>query len=167
MKNMHKFAGVALALVGMAAMASAQTNGSKGFSVRLGAQFPKAGDSSFAAGVDYKFKSFDVPQARNEYLSYLGASVDYYGKNGNDRNLPVALTYNVRSQNIVFSAGLGVDFATRDGKAKDGLAGQLGVAYEFGVREGMTPSPIFVSAKYYFANLVDLSGLAVYIGYRF
>ena len=167
MKNTNRLAGVALAAVCLAATASAQTNGPKGISVRLGAQFPKVGDSSFAAGLDYKFKEFAVPQARNEYVSYLGASLDYYGKDGDNRNIPLALTYNVRAQQLVFSAGLGVDFSTYRGDDKTGLAGQIGVAYEFGQKEGVTPNPLFVSAKYYFANQVDLGGFAIYVGYRF
>lgn len=158
--------GLAVLVLGVAGAASAQTNGPSGISGRIGAHFPRVGDTNFGIGLDYKFPSVDVPDARGGYVSYLGASVDWYGRNDN-WNIPLAVTYNVRNNQLVFGAGIGVDFYKRGGDSKAGLGGQLSATYEF-ARSGETAyNPFFVQAKYFFANQSDLSGFGLYAGYRF
>lgn len=155
----------ACALVGMAA---AQTNGPSGFSGRVGAFFPRVGDTNFGAGLDYKFSTVPVDPARGAYASYLGASVDYYGRS-NSYNVPLALTYNVRANQLVFSGGVGFDFWKRGGDTGTGLGGQVSATYEFGGTGSATGTgaPIFIQAKYFFANEGDLSGFGLYLGVRF
>lgn len=167
MKNFTKAGIVALAAA-FAGVASAQTNGPTGISVRLGAVFPNTGDTLFAGGADYKFSNFSVDQARPGYLSYLGVSLDYYGKDSNRYNIPLALTYNIRANQAVFSAGVGVDFSRVPGRDSNAnFGGQVGVAYEFGNADpALNRNPIFVQAKYFFTK-ESLNGLGVYVGIRF
>jgi len=159
--------GVAAAALMMVGVASAQTNGPSGISARLGAVWPNVGDSVFAAGLDYKLASAPTAPARGSYLTYVGFSLDYYSRNSDNYNVPVAVTYNIRNNQFVLSAGIGVDFSNADGDGKTGLGGQLAATYEFGSNEGVTPNPLFVQAKYFFANEPDLSGFGLYLGYRF
>ncbi len=159
------------ALAALASAASAQTNGPTGFSARLGL-FVATNDSSFstgfAGGVDYKISSFGVRAPGEGLQSYLGVSADYYGDGGTS-NIPVALTYNVRSGALVYSAGIGVDFYNID-KLNNGtgtsLGGQVGIAYEFG-NAGRVDKPLFVAAKYFITRKSDLGGFGLYVGYRF
>lgn len=154
-------------LSGVAATASAQTNGSNGLSARVGVFLPTDTinfSSAFAAGIDYKLRSFRLRTPAEGTQSYLGVSVDYYGNNDNS-NIPVALTYNVRSGQIVYSAGVGVDFRAGDDTGTS-LGGQVGIAYEFG-SAGRAANPIFVQAKYFLTDKSDLSGFGLYLGYRF
>jgi len=158
--------GVAILALSIAGVASAQTNSPSGFSGRLGAHFPRVGDTNLAAGLDYKFPAVPVDPARGGYLSYLGASVDYYGRS-NAFNVPVAVTYNVRVNQAVFSAGVGLDVYRAGGRTSTGLGGQLAATYEFGQATETRVNPIFVQAKYFFANQSNLSGLGLYVGVRF
>lgn len=153
-------------LVAVGAVASAQTNGPQGLSARIGWFFPRVGDNDFSAGLDYKFSNVPVEPARGEYLSYLGLTADYYGRS-NAYNIPIAVTYNARVNQLVFSGGVGVDVYRRFGESKAGLGAQIGVAYEFGPETGTARNPVFLQAKYFFANNSDLNGLAVYVGVRF
>ncbi|RYG34818.1 hypothetical protein EON81_14495 [bacterium] len=168
MKNFTKAGIVALAAA-FAGVAAAQTNGPTGISARVGVQFPRVGDTVFAAGLDYKFSNFSVDQARPGYLSYLGLSADYYGKS-NRYNIPLAVTYNIRANQVVFSAGIGLDIYKRGGggNSDTSLGGQVGIAYEFGQSDTNTNAkPIFVQAKYFFTKDSDLGGLGLYLGVRF
>jgi hypothetical protein len=152
-----------LSALAIVAAACAQSNGPKGFSARLGAQFARGGDSNLAFGLDYKLNKVSVGNYGEENPSYVGLSVDYYGRSGY-YNIPLAVTYNVRATQLVFSAGLGIDIY-RFGSYKSGFGGQLGVQYEIG--QSNSANPLFVGAKYFFANESDLSGLGIYAGYRF
>lgn len=158
------------ALTGVAATSSAQTNGPTGVSARVGVFFPTddlAFSTAFSAGVDYKFKSFSLKSPGEGLQSYLGASLDYYGSDGSS-NVPLALTYNVRSGSLVYSAGIGVDFydVDRSGDTGTSLGGQIGIAYEFS-NVGRIDNPIFVSAKYFLTDRSELSGFGLYVGVRF
>jgi len=150
----------------LAGAALAQTNGPTGLSVRAGAHWPNVGDVNFGVGVDYKFKSVYAEPARGAYLSYFGASADWYG-DGDNWNLPLAVTYNARANNLVFSAGVGWDFSRNDGDDDSGLGAQVGVSYEFGDTATPGTTPFFVQAKYFFAHDTDLSGFGLYAGVRF
>ena len=155
------------AFTGVAASAAAQTNGPSGFSARLGLFIPT--DSSdlgttFAGGLDYKISNFSVRAPGEGLQSYLGVSVDYYGDSGTS-NVPLHLTYNVRSGNIVYNAGIGVDFRAGDDTGTS-LGGRVGIAYEFG-NAGRLDKPIFVQANYFLSDKSTLSGFGVYVGYRF
>lgn len=158
------------ALAALAAAAPAQTNGPTGFSARLGI-FLATNDSSFstafAGGIDYKINQFNVTSPGEGLQSYLGVSADYYGS-GNSSNIPLALTYNVRSGDLVYSAGIGVDFYNVDRLDETGtsLGGQVGIAYEFG-NAGRVDKPLFVAAKYFITRKSDLGGFGLYVGYRF
>lgn len=168
MKNAAK-GFVTTLLVSAVAMGMAQTNGPKDFSLRLGAQFPRVGgDTNLAAGVDFKLPQFGAPAARGSYVSYFGLSGDYYGKNDN-YNIPLAATYNVRSDQLVFSGGVGIDFSRRFGSSTSGFGAQVAATYEFAGTGGKTGTgaPIFVQAKYFFANQTEQSGFAFYVGVRF
>lgn len=157
----------AVALCGVAATAGAQTNGPKGISARVGLFVPtndRYFSTAFAAGIDYKFPTIGVKSPGEGLQSYLGASVDYYG-NGDGNNIPVALTYNVRSGSIVYNAGIGIDFYSGD-RTGTSLGGQVGITYEFG--SGATVNnPLFVQAKYFITRESALNGFGVYLGYRF
>ncbi|HEY0866820.1 MAG TPA: hypothetical protein VGE01_05565, partial [Fimbriimonas sp.] len=153
--------------MGVVGIASAQTNGPSGFSGRIGAHWPNVGDANLALGLDYKFQSVPVEQARRAYWSYLGASIDYYGRNGDNYNIPLALTYNVRNNQFVFSAGLGWDFLREGGDDDSGLGAQLAASYDFGETDVPGETPFFVQAKYFFAHDTDLSGFGLYLGARF
>ena len=165
-RNLASFV-AAVALCGVAATAGAQTNGPKGISARIGVAIPtdtRYFGSAFAAGIDYKFPTIGVKSPGEGLQSYLGASVDYYG-NGDGNNIPVALTYNVRSGSIVYNAGIGVDFYSAD-KNGTSLGGQVGISYEFG--HGATlNNPLFVQAKYFITRESALNSFGLYVGYRF
>lgn len=166
-----KMAGVA-AVLGFVGVAGAQTNGPAGISARLGVFFPTsdvaraASKNWFAFGADYKLQGVNVAPARGEYASYLSISGDFYEK-GNLRAIPVAVNYNVRAQQLVFSGGIGMDFVRIGSSDKSGFAGQLGATYEFANSGKTTVNPFFVQAKYFFSSKSDLNGFGLYLGYRF
>lgn len=153
-----------------AAVAGAQTNGPSGFSVRLGAFFPTSSvaralnNTWFTGGLDYKITRYSVDAPTEDTLSYLSLSADYYESKG-VRNIPVALHYNIRNGQFVYSAGVGADFR-RIGGDGVGLHGQLSAAYEF-ANANSPNTPFFVQAKYFFASKSVLNGLGVYFGWRF
>ncbi len=156
-----------VALAGVAATAGAQTNGPLGISARVGVFIPTNDanfSTAFAAGIDYKISSFSVRSPGEGLQSYLGASLDYYGDGGHN-NIPLHLTYNVRSGNIVYHAGVGIDFYAGDDTGTS-LGGQVGIAYEFG-HAGSANKPLFVQANYFITRKSELSGFGVYVGYRF
>ncbi len=159
-------------VAGVAAIATAsmaQTNGPSGVSVRLGAFFPTNSASRalnstwFAGGLDYKLKAYSVAAASESTRAYLSISADYYESHGS-RDIPVALNYNLRQDQFVYSVGIGPDFRRLGTDGRVGISGQLGVAYDFG---NNTQTPFFVSAKYYFASKNELSGVGAYVGMRF
>ena len=155
------------ALSGAAAIANAQTNGPLGLSARLGLFVPTDNvdfSTAFAAGIDYKISNFSVRAPGEGLQSYLGVSLDYYGNNDNS-NVPLHLTYNVRSGNIVYNAGIGVDFRAGNDTGTS-LGGRVGIAYEFG-NSGRMDKPIFVQANYFLTDKSSLSGFGLYVGYRF
>ncbi len=159
------------ALSGVAATAGAQTNGPTGFSARLGLFLPTE-DNVFSStifnfGADYKLNNFNLKSPSEGLQSYLGLTADYYFGNGSS-NIPVALTYNVRSGNIVYHAGIGIDFYNIDDTddTGTGLGGQVGIAYEFG-NAGRVDKPLFVQAKYFITRKSELNGFGLYVGYRF
>lgn len=169
--HLATFAAVA-ALAGVAATAGAQTNGPTGFSARLGIFLPtdsnKIGSSTwFNLGADYKLNKFNVNAPAEGTQSYLGLSADYYFS-GSNSNVPLAVTYNIRQGQLVYSAGIGADFYNIDDISKTGtsLGGQVAVAYEFGHVDRMD-KPLFVQAKYFITRHSELSGFGVYLGYRF
>jgi len=171
MNNFGKLAMMA-AVLGVAGVAGAQTNGPTGLSARLGVFFPtsdlaqSAGKSWFGFGADYKLNSVNVAPARGEYMSYLSISADYYEKSGL-RAIPVAVNYNVRAAQLVFSGGVGIDFVRVGNNDDSGFAGQLGATYEFANSGKTTMNPFFLQAKYYFSSKSDLNGFGIYAGYRF
>lgn len=169
-RNLAALAAVA-ALAGVATTASAQTNGPTGFSARLGIFLPTQ-DNVFSStifnfGVDYKLTNFNVRSPGEGLQAYVGLTADYYYGNGSS-NLPLAVTYNVRSGNIVYHAGIGVDFYDIDdtNDTGTGIGGQVGIAYEFG-NAGRVDKPLFVQAKYFLTRKSELNGFGVYLGYRF
>jgi len=159
--------GVAGACVGAA---GAQTNGPSGFSARIGGFFPTnslasdIGGTWFAFGVDYKLNALSVSLPQTATQSYFGLSADYYA-HGGDNTIPVAFTYNLRQNQMVFSAGIGPEFRNASDLTDNGvgLSGQVGFTYEF----GNTPTPFFVQAKYFLSSRSELSGFGVYAGLRF
>lgn len=161
------------ALSGVAAVASAQTNGPTGLSARVGIFLPTdrfATDISatwFNFGLDYKISKFNVSAPAEGLQSYLGLSADYYAASGTS-NVPIALTYNLRQNNFVYSAGIGADFYNLDDVNETGtsLGGQVGVAYEFG-NAGRVDKPLFVQAKYFITRKSQLNGFGIYFGVRF
>ena len=160
-------AGVAALLVAVPSAASAQTNGPTGISARIGLFFPTSnlarnlGQNWFAFGADYKLNTANMSAPTEDTLAYLSVSADYYTKGGSSA-LPIALNYNVRASQIVWSAGIGLDIV-RFGANTSGFAAQVGAAYEF----GPGPTPFFVQAKYFFSSKSDLNGFGVFLGARF
>jgi len=167
MKSLIKGSLTTLALAAVA-LSIAQTNGPQGFSLRAGAAFPQAGSTNLALGVDFKLPQFGAPAARGVYASYFGISGDWYG-NGDRWNIPIAATYNVRNNNLVFSGGVGIDWEHNNGDTNTGLGFQVGATYEFQntMSKTGTGAPIFLQAKYFFARDSDLSGFGLYLGVRF
>jgi len=171
---MKKTTFVGLIILAMAVFgtgfANAQTNGPTGISVRLGAYFPTNSLGSdlastwFAGGIDYKLNTLSVKAPITNTEGYFGISADYYG-HGGDNDIPVALTYNLRQGQIVFSAGIGPDFRNATDLTDNGvgIAEQVGIAYEF----VHSYTPVFIAAKYFFASKPELSGAGVYLGIRF
>ncbi|AIE86925.1 hypothetical protein [Fimbriimonas ginsengisoli] len=163
-------AAVAASVLACVGVANAQTNGPSGISARIGVFFPTndlardIGKTWFAFGADYKLKEIPAPEA-NGHVSYISITGDYYEKDG-VRAIPIALNYNIRVNQLVFSAGLGVDFV-RIGTSSTGLSGQLGATYEFANSGSTSYNPFFVQAKYFFSSKSDLNGFGVYAGYRF
>lgn len=163
---------VVAGVLAIAGAASAQTNGPAGISARLGVFFPtqdaaqSIGKTWFAGGLDYKLSSIPLSPTRGEYTSYLSVSGDYYEKSGL-RAIPVALNYNVRVNQVVFSGGIGADFVRVADDDSSGFAGQLGVSYEFANSGKTAYNPFFVQAKYFFSSKSDLNGVGLYVGYRF
>ncbi|HEY0868207.1 MAG TPA: hypothetical protein VGE01_12550 [Fimbriimonas sp.] len=151
----------------LAAFATAQTSGPSGVSARIGAVWPSEGDTLFGIGLDYKFQSVPVEPARNAYWSYLGASIDYYGEDGDNYNIPLAITYNVRSNQLVFAAGLSYNFLRLGGNDDNGLGATLSASYDFGESEVPGQTPFFVQAKYFFTPDSDANALGLYLGARF
>lgn len=173
-KSYFAKAGVAAVVMMGAGLAAAQTNGPSGFSARLGLFLPSdrfardIGDTWFAGGLDYKLNTMSVPSPNNLNPAYVGLSADFYSRGGAS-NLPLAVTYNVRSGQLVWSAGLGVDFYNIDNPSESGtsLGGQVGVGYEFAQAGTMPVNPIFVQAKYFFTRDSRLNGFGLYVGVRF
>ena len=170
-RNWIAKAGVVAVALGVAGAASAQTNGPSGISARIGVFFPTddlakdLGKTWFGFGADYKITRYSVDAPTSDTLSYISISADYYEKGGT-RSIPVAVNYNVRNGQLVWSAGLGVDFVRLPADNSLGLSGQLGATYEF--KNGSAPyNPFFVQAKYFFSSKSELNGFGVYAGYRF
>jgi hypothetical protein len=158
-----------LAAISCVSMAGAQTNGPTGISVRLGGFVPTNNLASdlgtwFGVGVDYKLNTLSATAPITNTEGYFGLSADYYS-HGSDNDVPVALTYNLRQGQMVWSVGLGPEFRNAGDLTSTGvgLAEQIGVAYEF----GHTHTPFFISAKYYFSSEPELSGFGFYVGARF
>jgi hypothetical protein len=149
-----------LAALSVAGAAAAQT----GFSARIGVFFRSSDSTGFTFGGDYRLQSVSIDN-QGQYPSYLGVSADYYSRGGAGWNLPIALTYNVRVQQLLFSAGAGLDLYRLDGDTKTGFGGQIGVNYDFA--SSNIGNPVYVGAKYFLASDADRSGLALYVGYRF
>ena len=166
-KSWLAMAGVAALLAVVPSAASAQTNGPTGISARIGFFLPTAqlarnlGQNWFAFGADYKLNTANMAAPTEDTLAYLSISGDYYSK-GNASAMPIALNYNVRASQIVWSAGVGLDMV-RLGTNTTGFAAQVGAAYEF----GPGPTPFFVQAKYFFSSKTDLNGFGIFLGARF
>ncbi len=163
--------GVVAGLAMAGGVASAQSNGPTGISVRLGVFLPTGtvgeniGHTWFAGGLDYKINTVPVsaPTAYAGMPSYLSISGDYYEKGG-DRAIPVVLNYNLRVKNYVFAVGLGAeDTSYSGGSSTIGFAGQVAASYDF---TGMT-LPVFLQAKYFFSGKDEFRGVGLFVGARF
>ena len=164
--------GMAMAAIAAASigLASAQTNGPSGVSVRVGLFMPSnslasdLGSTWFGFGVDYKLNAMSASTPITSRDAYFGLSADYYS-HGSDNDVPVALTYNMRQGQMVWSAGIGPDFRNSGDLTSTGigLGEQVAFTYEF----GSSPTPIFVQAKYFFSSKPELSGFGVFLGARF
>jgi hypothetical protein len=155
--------GAVAAAAAVMGIAGAQSTPS-GLSVRLGAFLPtnsQASDLShtwFSFGADFKLSSMSasVPVVGTE--SYFGISADYYS-HGNDGDIPVALTYNVKQGPVAFAVGVGPDFRNSGDltSAGVGIGEQVSVSYEI----SKIAMPIFIEAKYFIASKPELSGFGV------
>ena len=151
-------------------MAAAQSNGPSGISVRVGGFFPTnslatdLGSSWIGFGVDYKLNSFSAKDPAPGSGSYWGLSADFYS-HGSDNDLPVALTYNIRQGQFVYSAGIGPDFRNSTDLTGNGvgISEQLAASYDFSTGS----IPLFLQAKYFFSSRPELSGFGIYLGARF
>jgi hypothetical protein len=163
--------GVVAGLAMMGAVASAQSNGPLGISARIGVFLPTGtvgenlGHTWFAAGLDYKINTVPVttPTQYAGLPSYLSFSADYYEKDS-DYAIPVALNYNIRVKQFVFSAGIGAE-ATQNGGGNStiGLAGQVAAAYDITT----LPVPVFLQAKYFISGKNEFRGVGLFAGVRF
>jgi hypothetical protein len=150
--------------------AGAQTNGPTGLSARIGGFLPTNSLASdidstwFGFGLDYKLKAMSASTPFTNTEAYFGISADYYAAGG-DSDIPVALTYNVRQGQCVFSAGIGPEFRNSGDLTSTGVgvAEQIAFTYEF----GHSYTPIFIQAKYFFSSEPELSGFGIYLGARF
>jgi len=168
-KMYMKLGMIAVAGASMAA-ANAQSNGASGLSARVGVFFPSnnlaqnLSSTWFVFGADLKLSGFGASVPGTGLNSYLGLSADYY-YHGSDSDIPVALTYNLRAGQMVYSAGIGPDFRNSGDLTSTGvgIGEQVAATYEF----GNMPTPMFIQAKYFFSSRPELSGFGVYLGIRF
>jgi hypothetical protein len=155
--------------IGVGAAAMAQTNGPTGFSARLGIFFPTNSDSRDVAstwlgfGADYKIATQSVSSVTPGNPAYLSISGDWYGSH-DVSSVPLALNYNVRSDQLVWSVGLGPEFRHLGGDNAVGISGQVGVAYDLA---NNTTTPVFIQGKYFLSSKSELSGFGLYVGVRF
>ncbi len=166
--------GVAVCL----ASASAQSGQPSGISARIGLFLPSnkaaedEGTTWLSFGLDYRFNQSNAPAMvmRNGTGTFYSLSVDYYDKGGY-RNIPIAVNYNVRAQQLIFTAGAGGCIETAADHETIGLGFQIAVTYEFtGSAQTigqMNQKPFFLQAKYFLASDSALDGLGVYVGMRF
>jgi len=151
-------------------VAGAQSNGPSGISVRLGTFLPTNNLASdlgtwFGFGIDYKLNAMTAESSTlPNTQSYFGISADYYSHGANN-DVPVALTYNIRQGQMVYSGGIGPDFRNSGDLTSTGvgLGEQISATYEF----SHSSNPIFIQAKYFFSSKPELSGFGLYLGARF
>lgn len=169
--NRTTLVGLATAITAVACvnLAGAQSNGPTGISVRIGGFVPTNNLASdlgtwFGFGADYKLNALSASTPITNTEAYFGLSADYYA-HGSDNDIPVALTYNLRQGQIVWSAGIGPEFRNSTDLTSTGvgLSEQLGVTYEL----GHSRTPFFVQAKYFFSSEPELSGFGFFVGARF
>lgn len=160
-------------VLGGVGAAGAQMSGQSGVSGRIGYFLPTnsaaGGGNWLSFGADYRLNSVSAPAMtmRSGTSTFVTLSGDYYN-HGGFRNIPVAFNYNVRSMQLIFSAGVGVGFQTVYDHETIDLGGQIGATYEFSSGRGMrTGSTFFVQAKYFLASNSLLDGLGLYVGMRF
>jgi hypothetical protein len=93
----------------------------------------------------------------------LSISADYYERD-DSRDIPIALNYNIRAKQFVFSAGLGPEIDHENGGSDTvGLGGQVGAAYDL----TKFPTPVFLQAKYFVSGKEAFRGFGLYAGVRF
>jgi hypothetical protein len=146
--------------------ANAQINPQQ-LSVRLGVFVPTTrslGANWFALGADYRIPRFQTatPTPAGATTSFLSFSADYYERGGRQA-IPVVANYNVRAGELIFTAGAGIDFVRVVGDQAIGLAGQLGVTYDFPGAQ----NPLFVQGKYFLSSRESLRGFGLFAGVRF
>jgi len=159
-------------IFGCVGMAGAQTNGPTGLSARIGVFFPTSNLARdlaaqwFAFGADYKLQNYSTGTVGQGMPSYISVSADYYQK-GDTSAIPIAVNYNVRSGQLVFAAGVGVDFMRVLGNGTTGIGGQVAATYEFAQSGKTNSTPFFIQAKYFLSSKSDLNGFGVFLGVRF
>ncbi len=140
-----------------------------GINLRLGVFLPSdsatqevAGDTWFAAGVDYKIKDMDFGSG-SQVRYALGLSVDWAEKSS-VRSLPVLLTLTgSQGQGVYWLAGAGVSFNKFGSENETKFAYTVGIGYEF--KSGM--NPISVEARFQGNARSELNGIGVFAGFRF
>ena len=184
LKNMKKYILPILALgLGAGSLQSVVAAEEKpmGLSVRVGAAFPtsrslsdkdadadapRIGSVGFAAGIEYELKLFD--EKKEDTTGGISISVDGYGGN-RFSNFPVLVNYTGRTDQFIYSAGLGygsgrVKFDDPVGSStRNRFAYQASVGYEF----SKGPNPMFVEARWYGSAERRLNAIAAMVGIRF
>lgn len=172
MKQITGKAALAAIFIGGVALANAQSNGPTGLSARIGAFFPTNTTASdlaptwFGFGADYKLNNYGMGTVGKGMPAFLSLSADFYEKNG-FRGIPIGLNFNVRSGQLVFAAGVDIDFERTFNEDTTGIGGQLAATYEFAGSGKGNYNPLFIQAKYFVSSKSELDGFGVFLGVRF
>ena len=157
-----------VATVGMAQVPG--VSGLSGTSFRIGVAYPTdsaakdIGKNWKALGLDYKLSNFQLKVPGVGMSTYLAISADYFN-HGSSSDFPLALTYNLRTLDFVFGAGIGADFYNLENGGGSGTALNLQASVSYDVFK--IPTPIFVQAKYFMSEKKELRTFGLYVGVRF
>lgn len=161
-----------LALIGLAAISSAQDDSRLGFTARFGQLRPigrdakGVGTSWFVVGVEKRLKTLSATERNSEYMT---VSLDYYSKS-KFQSAPLLINYVSKTDQILFFGGVGVA-ATALPREVSGetqtsrsiqLGYQVGVGYEFGGKS----NPMVAEARFLGNGESRVNGFSIGIAIR-
>jgi hypothetical protein len=167
MKRLKFYApAMALAVIGGASVASAQTSSPIGVSIRAGVVFPTSstlsssqGSTWFGFGAEYSVLKLDPSSSLKPTVSI---SADYFSRDSVSE-IPLLLNYVIHSNGLFGSVGAGANFIHTDFDSKTDFGYQVGVGYNFPT----TGIPVFLEVKYWGSQDSGYNAVGVYAGVRF